>query len=986
MTTSSPSKKKGRSKPRRVRFEWHSVSLAHLLILKIENTKRFARQKISEFQVECAQVWRILCKSVGRCWNCTIGGGWFEALRSWMALNYTVVIREQNGLTTRRLIPLLRTHLDTLLLNSQAIIDTNLAFHVRVKNCSDGISRIGGRFHDTMVGSIGCRDLGDDISVGFHGLEDFRYWALRLNTSVVAVSCESGNDVGRLQAGLRIVKRHNFEDARGRGSFFFKAKDNQHLVIITESDFNGDNPENRACSSATLTQRKLAIESQIVSHARERKKEKKEEAPWKTEYCRYLLRLNIPDAAAFTLNLLGYYRGTEYLSLVPNRDIEPREEEWQQKESLYAQRAGSVELTGGDLKFSLLNLSSDELIVQLLPVKLNQTAGKCYILTRKLMALPTNKQREVAAESFQTDLQRSNAFLVFGNYTDKIELPLYLRQLQMLRAGPCDVGVGGWGCGRVEAYARRGMGWCNTIPEEPHCIGSPVVRADDGRPVADVAGAVAGMPAEADNDHAEDSADNGGTVGRAGSWTVAAAAVVAELPADSELLTAPAELGEADLLTLNAVELENVGRPSNGGLTDITGNNSRQTAGEMAFRMEPILSYIKLGDYSDNNAVFFHVVRHLHLPKMFCHVCLAFPALIVANMKQALNQTRKEASQAGDSLKIRVITLNGPEDMEPRTEQARILTFNRPPNNPTYKLNSNGERKIENVKFDARRHFVRRQVKSKKTTLGRTQSMQYTDYYLLNKQYETSVSGNRLWYSTVTPSHKDHIDTVSLLNGSSVIGQITISTGAVHNDTSFILFSQTPKEYIWKNCDLLNRHKNVESVFSALFVVDILKMEWFSGGNIRPFIQRRSPKIDGHGGTKNNEQRSSLRGLPAFLYQSDVLLPLNPPQRVFIRCRPLSMQLRKISKITRKVRDTNDDTNGKIDKNIKNWREEEKEIQFKIKSIEVAIFWQAVSLSSTSVQLIKIVVCKKIDNIANNKVLFALEDTNANDLLDTKEQ
>ena len=51
----------------------------------------------------------------------------------------------------------------------------------------------------------------------------------------------------------------------------------------------------------------------------------------------------------------------------------------------------------------------------------------------------------------------------------------------------------------------------------------------------------------ADNDHAEDSADNGGTVGRAGSWTVAA--VVAELPADSELLTAPAGLGEADLLT-----------------------------------------------------------------------------------------------------------------------------------------------------------------------------------------------------------------------------------------------------------------------------------------------------------------------------------------------------------------------------------------------------------------------------------------------------
>lgn len=69
----------------------------------------------------------------------------------------------------------------------------------------------------------------------------------------------------------------------------------------------------------------------------------------------------------------------------------------------------------------------------------------------------------------------------------------------MLRAGPCDVGVGGWGCGRVEAYALRGMGWCNTIPEEPHCIGSAVARADDGTPLADVGGgtgaaAGAGMP------------------------------------------------------------------------------------------------------------------------------------------------------------------------------------------------------------------------------------------------------------------------------------------------------------------------------------------------------------------------------------------------------------------------------------------------------------------------------------------------------------
>lgn len=67
----------------------------------------------------------------------------------------------------------------------------------------------------------------------------------------------------------------------------------------------------------------------------------------------------------------------------------------------------------------------------------------------------------------------------------------------MLRAGPCDVGVGGWGCGRVEAYARLGMGWCSTIPEEPHCIGSPVVRADDGTLAADAVGAAAGMPAVA---------------------------------------------------------------------------------------------------------------------------------------------------------------------------------------------------------------------------------------------------------------------------------------------------------------------------------------------------------------------------------------------------------------------------------------------------------------------------------------------------------
>lgn len=76
------------------------------------------------------------------------------------------------------------------------------------------------------------------------------------------------------------------------------------------------------------------------------------------------------------------------------------------------------------------------------------------------------------------------------------ELPGFVR---MLRAGPCDVGVGGWGCGRVEAYALRGMGWCNTIPEEPHCIGSAVARADDGTLLADVGvgvGAGASMPGE----------------------------------------------------------------------------------------------------------------------------------------------------------------------------------------------------------------------------------------------------------------------------------------------------------------------------------------------------------------------------------------------------------------------------------------------------------------------------------------------------------
>lgn len=55
----------------------------------------------------------------------------------------------------------------------------------------------------------------------------------------------------------------------------------------------------------------------------------------------------------------------------------------------------------------------------------------------------------------------------------------------------------------------------------------------------------------ADNDHAEDNADNGGIVGRAGRWTVVDEAEVAELPPpDSGLLTVPAGwLGEADLLT-----------------------------------------------------------------------------------------------------------------------------------------------------------------------------------------------------------------------------------------------------------------------------------------------------------------------------------------------------------------------------------------------------------------------------------------------------
>lgn len=54
----------------------------------------------------------------------------------------------------------------------------------------------------------------------------------------------------------------------------------------------------------------------------------------------------------------------------------------------------------------------------------------------------------------------------------------------------------------------------------------------------------------ADNDHAEDNADNGGTVGRAGRWTVVAVEVAELLPPpDSGLLTVPAGLGEADLLT-----------------------------------------------------------------------------------------------------------------------------------------------------------------------------------------------------------------------------------------------------------------------------------------------------------------------------------------------------------------------------------------------------------------------------------------------------
>lgn len=53
----------------------------------------------------------------------------------------------------------------------------------------------------------------------------------------------------------------------------------------------------------------------------------------------------------------------------------------------------------------------------------------------------------------------------------------------------------------------------------------------------------------ADNDHAEDNADNGGTVGRAGRWTVFAVEVAELPPPDSGLLTVPAGLGEADLLT-----------------------------------------------------------------------------------------------------------------------------------------------------------------------------------------------------------------------------------------------------------------------------------------------------------------------------------------------------------------------------------------------------------------------------------------------------
>lgn len=51
----------------------------------------------------------------------------------------------------------------------------------------------------------------------------------------------------------------------------------------------------------------------------------------------------------------------------------------------------------------------------------------------------------------------------------------------------------------------------------------------------------------ADNDHAEDSADNGGTVGRAGSWTMAVG-----LPPGSVWLTAAAGPGDADLLTREA--------------------------------------------------------------------------------------------------------------------------------------------------------------------------------------------------------------------------------------------------------------------------------------------------------------------------------------------------------------------------------------------------------------------------------------------------
>ena len=49
----------------------------------------------------------------------------------------------------------------------------------------------------------------------------------------------------------------------------------------------------------------------------------------------------------------------------------------------------------------------------------------------------------------------------------------------------------------------------------------------------------------ADNDHAEGIADNDGTVGNAGSWTVV---VEPPPPPGSELLIATAGFGEADLL------------------------------------------------------------------------------------------------------------------------------------------------------------------------------------------------------------------------------------------------------------------------------------------------------------------------------------------------------------------------------------------------------------------------------------------------------